>query len=179
MVRVLPFFPAVPRFPFLASYLSFLYIYMASSSSVPSVLDMAELRANGLGVPILFPIDDDGFARVSSFHLCIRILLHDASIWVKRKIYDPLTSLLSSTMREDPIVADNGSFVWELPAGRYRVYGLPESRPHISTEIHTLLFLPPPLSTPLPPLVSKLNLVFTLSYTFLIHPMVRIPSFHF
>ena len=114
---------------------------MASSSSVPSVSNMAELRANGFGVPILFPIDANGFARVSSLHLCIRFSLHDASIWVEREIYDPLTSLLSSTMRENPILADNGSSLWELAPGKYTVYGLPKSWPHVSTEIRTPPYL--------------------------------------
>ena len=110
---------------------------MASSSSVPSLLEMAELRANGFGVPILFPIDADGFAHVSSLHLTIWFTLQVDSIWVEREIYDPLTSLLSLTMRENPILTDNGSSVWKLAAGKYKVYGLPESRPHVSTEIRT------------------------------------------
>ena len=115
MVRVLTFFPTVPRLPLLASFLSSLYIQMVFLSSVSFVTDMAELRANGFRVPIIFPINAEGFARVSSFHFCIRFLLHDASIWVEREIYYSLTSLLSSTMRENLIVADNGSSVWELP----------------------------------------------------------------
>ena len=148
---------------------------MASSSSVPFVSDMAELRANGFEVPILFPIDADEFARIFSLHLCIRFSLHDASMWVERKIYDPLISLLSSIMCENPIVADNGSSVWEFPATRYRVYGLPESRPQSPQKSAPLLFFPCPLSKPIPPLVSKLNMLFTLSYTFPIHLMVIIP----
>jgi hypothetical protein len=74
--------------------------------------------------------------------LSIRFSLLDDSIWVEREIYDPLTSLLSSTMRENPILADSGSSVWELPAGKYRVYGVPQYRPQISTEICT-----PPFSS--------------------------------
>ena len=105
------------------------------------VSNVAELRANGFEIPIFFPIDANWFACVFSFHLCIRNSLHDASIWVERKIYDPFTSLLSSTMRENPILADNGPSVWELAAGKYRVYNLSESWPHVSTEIRTLLNL--------------------------------------
>ena len=70
----------------------------------------------------------------------IRFSLHDASNWVEREIYDPLTSLLSSTICKNPIVADNESFVWELSTSTYRVYGLPESRPHVSTETRTRPF---------------------------------------
>ena len=106
---------------------------MASSSSVPSLLEMAELRANGFGVPILFPIDADGFAHVSFLHLIVRFSLQVGLIWVERKIYDPLTYLLSLTMREKPILIDNGSSVWKFAAGKYKVYGLPESRPHPET----------------------------------------------
>ena len=84
---------------------------MVSSSSMPCLSEMAELRANGFGVPILFPIDADGFAHVSSLHLSIRLSLQDGSIWVEHEIYDPLTSLLSLTMRENRILADNKSFV--------------------------------------------------------------------
>jgi hypothetical protein len=127
----------VPRFPFLASFVYSVFNYMASSSFVPSVSNMAELRANGFGVPILFPIDTSGFARVSSLQLSIRFSLFDSSVWVEREIHDPLTSLLSSTMRENPIPADKGSYVWDLPAGKYRVYGVPQFRPQVSTEIRT------------------------------------------
>ena len=136
MFRVFHFLTAVPRFPFLASFLYSVYISMVSSSFVPFVPSvMAELRANGFGVPILFPIDANGFAHVSSLHLNIRFSLHYGSIWVERKIYDPFTSLLSLTMRENSILADNGSSVWELVASKYRVYRLLESRPHVSTKI--------------------------------------------
>ena len=110
---------------------------MASSSSVPYLSEMVELCANGFGVPIIFPIDADRFAHVSSLHLSIRLSLQVGSIWVERKIYDPLTSLLSLTMRENAILADNGSSVWKPVACKYRVYGDPETRPHVSIEICT------------------------------------------
>ena len=59
---------------------------MASSSTVPSVLKMVELRANGLGIPIIFPVDASGFASVSSLHLGIRFSLQDSTMWVEREI---------------------------------------------------------------------------------------------
>jgi hypothetical protein len=110
---------------------------MASSSTVPSVSEMVELRANGLRIPILFPIDANGFASVSSLHLSIRFSMQDRTIWVEREIYDSDTSLLSLTIREIPIVADNGSSMWELGAGKYRVYGLPDSSTNASTAFRT------------------------------------------
>ena len=96
---------------------SILYISHGFLVFVPSLSEMAELRANGFGVPILFSIDANGFARVFSFHLSIRFSLHDGSIWVEREIYDPLISMLSLTMRKNSILTNNGSSVWELAAG--------------------------------------------------------------
>jgi hypothetical protein len=80
---------------------------------------MVGLRANGLGIPILFLVHANGVACVSSLHLSIKFLLQDSTIWVERKIYDIAIFLLSLTMRENPIVADNGSSMWELCAGKY------------------------------------------------------------
>jgi hypothetical protein len=102
---------------------------------------MVELRANGLGIPILFPIDANGFAFVSLLHLSIRFSMQDRTIWVKHEIYDTATSLLSLTMRENPIVADNGSSMWELGVGKYTVYGLPYSSTNASMEFRTPPFL--------------------------------------
>ena len=82
---------------------------MASSSAVPFVFEMVELRANGLGIPIIFPTYVNGFASVSSLHIPIRFSLQDSTIWVECKIHDSVTSLLSLTMHEIPRVADNRS----------------------------------------------------------------------
>ena len=56
---------------------------MASISAVPNVSNMAKLPFNGLWVPILFPVDVDGHAIVSSFHLSIRFGLLDTSLWIE------------------------------------------------------------------------------------------------
>ena len=126
---------------------------MASASIVPSVSEMVELRANGLGIPTIFPIHSNGFASVSSVHLSMRFSFQGNSICVERKIYDTATSLLSMTLRESPRVAENGSSMWELCAGKYRVYGLPVSSTNVSTEFRT-----PPYSSVFtfntPPLVK-------------------------
>jgi hypothetical protein len=86
---------------------------MASSSTVPSPSKMVEIRANGLDIPILFPVNSNDVACVSSLHLSIRFSLQDGTIWVEREIYDSTTSLLSLTVRENPRVDDNGSSTWE------------------------------------------------------------------
>ena len=47
-------------------------------------------------------------------------------------------------MCKNSILVNNGSSVWELTAGKYRAYGIFESRLQISTEIYN-----PPYSTAL------------------------------
>ena len=104
---------------------------MASLSSMSSLSEMTELRANSFG---------NGFGHVSSLHLSIMLFLQDGSIWVERKIYDPFTSSISLIMRGNSIFAENRSLVWKLAGGKYRVYGLFESRPQVSTEIRTTFY---------------------------------------
>ena len=107
---------------------------MASSSTVQSLSEMVEFRANGLGIPILFPINSTGVTFVSSVHRNIKFLLQDSSICDEREIYDTATSLMSMTLRESSRVADNGSSMWELCAGKYRVYGLSDPFTNVSME---------------------------------------------
>ena len=45
---------------------------MASTSFMPSLSEMAEIRSNGMRVPILFPIGEDGLAIVTALHISIR-----------------------------------------------------------------------------------------------------------
>ena len=112
---------------------------MASSFTVPFVSELIELCANGLRTPIIFLVDANGVASVSSLHPSIKFSLQDSTIWVERKIYDSATSLLSLTMHEDSRVADNGSSMWVLCVGKYRVYGFLDFCTNVSTEICTPL----------------------------------------
>jgi hypothetical protein len=100
-------------FPYSSLSFSMASSSMASSSAVPSPSKMVEIRANGLDIPILFPVNSNDVACVSSLHLSIRFSLQDGTIWVEREIYDSTTSLLSLTVRENPRVDDNGSSTWE------------------------------------------------------------------
>ena len=62
------------------------------------------------------------------FTLVSCLALQDSTIWVEREIYDSATSLLSLMMRENSRITDNGSSMWELRAGKYKVYGC-EAKP--------------------------------------------------
>ena len=114
---------------------------MASSSIVPTLSEMAELRAHGLGISILFPVCEARFACVSVVYLSIRFSFKESLILIKRQIYDLLTSLVTNSIPESSKIAENGSTVWELGTGKYRVYGLTESQLGGLTQILTPLQL--------------------------------------
>ena len=100
---------------------------------MPSLSKMAEIRSNGLGVPILFPVGEDGLATVSALHISIRFGLQDTSLWVECEDYDPHTSALSHTMPEVSKHSEDGTIIWTLKPRRYRVYSLTTSQMSIST----------------------------------------------
>ncbi len=97
---------------------------MASSS-------FAEIRLNGIGVPILFPVDAQGIAVVSELHLCLRFSLQPDTVWLDREIFDD-TGLLVHSFHVPSKLTDNGN-VWEIRAGKYSVVGWPDSQKDVST----------------------------------------------
>ena len=100
---------------------------MASTSFMPSLSEMVEIRSNGMGVPIIFPVGEDGFTTITALHISIGFGLQDTSLWVEREVYDPHTSVLSHTIPEVSKHSNDGSIIWTLKLGRYRVYGLTTS----------------------------------------------------
>ena len=94
---------------------------MVSYSIVPFVFNMAELRAIGLWVFIIFLVDAKGFVSVFAIHLSIRLFFMKNIIWVEHEIYNPHTSLLSFTFRENSKLADNKSILWKYGLGKYKV----------------------------------------------------------
>ena len=112
---------------------------------------MVELRSHTNDVPILFSIDAQGIAVVSELHLSIRFSLQVNTIWVDREIFNPDIGLLVHTFHEFSKLNDNGNVVWELGAGKHRVWGWPDSRMGVSTEIlyplrsSTAVFSTPPV----------------------------------
>jgi hypothetical protein len=108
---------------------------MAFTSIIPPVSEMAEFRSHGIGVPILFRIDAECIDVVSCLHLSIRFSLKTSTIWVEHEIFHPDTGFLVQTFHETSKLTENGHVVWELGAGKYRVYGLPRSQVGVSTKI--------------------------------------------
>ena len=106
----------------------------------PSVLDapdMVVLRAHGVGLPLTFLVDWEGYALVSCQRLSLRFNFQEDSISVEEEIFDDLTSELSHTVGQLSISDDNNCRSWRLAPGRYRVYGLTDSQMAASTEILT------------------------------------------
>ena len=44
---------------------------MASTLFMPSLSEMAEIHSNGLGVPILFSVGEDGLTTITTLHISI------------------------------------------------------------------------------------------------------------
>ena len=128
-------FDASPFFFFM--YLCIFVPFRLYFSAFMSSTSMAELRSNGIGVPILFPIDAHGIDVVSDLHLSIRLSLKANTIWVEREISNLDTGLVVQTLHESSKLIDNGNVIWELGAGKYRVYGLPDSQMGVSQKILT------------------------------------------
>ena len=124
---------------------------MASTSAMPSLSEMAEIRSNGLGVPILFPLGEDGLDTVTALHISIRFGLQDTSLWVEHEVYDPHISALSHIVPEVSKHSEDGTIIWTLKLGRYRVYGLTTSQMSNPTQFvitrrsSTCTITPPPI----------------------------------
>ena len=84
---------------------------MASTSAMPSLSEMAEIRSNGLGVPILFPVGENGLVTIIALHISIRFGLQDTSLWVECEVYDPHTSALSHTVPEASKHSEDGTII--------------------------------------------------------------------
>ena len=101
----------------------------------PPVAKMASIRVDGYDIPLVFPVGDDGRARVPSHLLHVRFRFVESSIYVKEEQRSESGDVVQSI----PIgkEAEAGTYAWYLPPGNYRAYGLPLSMLAASTEIHS------------------------------------------
>ena len=72
---------------------------------------MAELRANGVGVPIHFSVGDDGLATIIALRFSIRFGFRDTFVWIECEVYDPLTFALSHIMPEVSKLSNDGTTI--------------------------------------------------------------------
>jgi hypothetical protein len=97
---------------------------------------MALIHANGHGVPVSFPIGDEGFCIVTAFRLSLRFQFQEESMQIDQEVFDDASGELTHTIGHLSYMNDGVRF-WRLPPGRFRLYGLSDSLLVGSTEILT------------------------------------------
>jgi hypothetical protein len=100
-----------------------------------------EIRVDGEGVPITFPVGSDGLALVTALCLSLQFQLKAMSLHIDEDIYDTKSGDLIHTISQSPVCIGNGKY-WLLRPGRFRLYGLSESIMATTTSLAT------PLSSP-------------------------------
>jgi hypothetical protein len=90
--------------------------------------------ADGEGVPILFPLGNDGLALDTSLRLSLRFGFSEEFMYIDEEVYDAHSGDLIQTIGQSP-VCDGHTKQWLLNAGRYRVYGISDSVVATSTEL--------------------------------------------
>jgi hypothetical protein len=86
----------------------------------------AIVRANGEGIQILFPLDSNEFAVVTTIRLSLWFQLNVTSLHIDEEIFDSVTRVLTYTIGQLPVCNGDGKH-WLLTPERYRLYGLIES----------------------------------------------------
>jgi hypothetical protein len=100
-------------------------------------LGLAVLYADGVRVPLIFRMQENGLAYVTSQRLSIRFGFREDTIIVDEDIFDVVTLELTHTLGRVSQRDENNNLFWSLPPGSYRVYGLTDSQMAASTEILT------------------------------------------
>jgi hypothetical protein len=89
------------------------------------------------GVPISFPIGNDGLALITSLRLSLRFWLKEEFMDIDEEVFDAHSGELIHTIGQSP-VSDGDSKHWLFNPGRFRVYGVSESVMAAYTELVTL-----------------------------------------
>ena len=94
---------------------------------------MASIRADGHEVPVVFPLDEEGFATVSTHLLHVRFKFIESSLYVEEEKHSKSGEIQQSI----PIARSSrsDSSCWYLRSGNYRAYGLPLQMPPLSAHI--------------------------------------------
>ena len=104
-----------------------LHLVMASTSFLLDLVNMVEIHAHGLGIPLLLPVDDFRLAAVLSICLSIRFKLLASSIWIEHELLARVTLEISHTITEVSTHLEDGSTPWNLRLGKYCVYDVVDS----------------------------------------------------
>jgi hypothetical protein len=109
---------------------------MAAHSSPDTHLRFAVIYSDVGGVPISFPLGNDGKAHVTSLRLDLRFHISEDFMFIDEEVYDAQSRDLIHTIGQSP-VCDGASKQWLLNAGRYQVYGVSDSVMAATTELVT------------------------------------------
>ena len=85
--------------------------------------NMVVITTIGEDVPVVFPVDQHGVAKVSAFRLGLRFHFKPQSIHVDEEIFLFESGLLSHTIRHIPITVGE-DVIWNLKQGKYMAYGV-------------------------------------------------------
>ena len=108
-----------------------------------SSIQMVVISVEGDAVPIMFPIEDDGYANVSACRLALRFHMILDSIYIDQNIYNPASGVLSHTIGQTPTQTSTGR-TWRLLPGKFTAYGLKVS---VQVDSEALCHLQPQSST--------------------------------
>jgi hypothetical protein len=86
---------------------------------------MATIRAANHSIPCVFPLGDDGLAKVAGWYLAMRFTLNQDSIHVEEEVFHD-NGDLSHTVLQVAFRNDDGR-VWFLLPGSYQAIGVTES----------------------------------------------------
>ena len=84
---------------------------------------MVIISVEGNAVPIMFPVENDGYADVSACRLALRFHMIPESIYIDQNIYDPDSGVLSHTIGQTLTSTTIGR-TWRLLPGKFTAYGL-------------------------------------------------------
>ena len=98
---------------------------------------MVIIFVEGDAVPIMFLVEDDGYADVSASRLALRFHMISESIYIDQNIYDPESSVLSHTIGQTPTPTTTGR-TWRLLPGKFNAYGLKVSMQADSDDLRHL-----------------------------------------
>ena len=94
---------------------------------------MASIRVDGHEVPLVFPLDEQGCATMSTHLLHVRFKFVESSIYVEEEKHSESGEIQQSILVARSTAGD--ARCWYLRSGNYRAYGLPLHMPPLSTEI--------------------------------------------
>ena len=84
---------------------------------------MVIISVEGDDVPIMFPVEDDGYADLSVRRLALRFHMIPESIYIDQNIYDPDSGVLSHTIGQISTPTTTRRTRRLLP-GKFTAYGL-------------------------------------------------------